>query len=118
MEILGYIIPKSLETNDFIRSIYEQSKKKDLTLKQNEAFLDIIGYEEDFFEFDFPCPQDMIVQGLNVDFDSLKEKLKRDRFRKTSTKNKCIRALKSIIYSSPRYGIIDEVLERVNYWRR
>jgi superfamily I DNA and RNA helicase len=113
MKILNYIIPMSLTKNDFVLSLAKQAEKNgELTLRQEEALRDIIGIEEDYFYWDEIC----YVIEYEKEFNELREKLRRNRFRKTKTKNKCIRALISIIENKPRRWLIDEALGI--YYRR
>lgn len=116
MKILNYVIPKSLETFGFVQSLAQQvDEKGQLSLKQEEALRDIIGIEEDFYYWDY----DPKGKECEDQYEVLFQKLRRDKFRKTKNKNKCIRALISIAEGNPRYYLINDALGlNYNYGRR
>lgn len=107
MKILTYIIPEEHQKNEFIMSLFDQFEKKGkLSEKQENALRSAIDIEEDFLEFDFKCPDAKFEE----DFNELKAKLKRNRFRYTRTKNNCIKALQSLIYKQPNWNLINKTL--------
>lgn len=72
MEILGYIIPKSLHKNNFINSLRTQAEEKgELSKKQVEALRDMVEIDEDFYHWDAECNDEK----LKDDFDELMKKM-------------------------------------------
>ena len=116
MKILNYIIPEDHQQNDFVQSLFEQfTKKGKLTEKQEFALRNCIEIEDDFLEDDVDVD---LSSNLYEDFKLLKTKLHRNRFRYTATKNRCIKALQSIIHNKPDSYLIDKVLHyNQNNWR-
>jgi len=111
MKIFDFIIPKDLQTNGFILSLHEQLEKKGkLSFKQIWALEDMLEIEYDFYGWDF-VPEN---EEIKEDWDKLIAKLKRNRFRSNKNRNKCIRALESIIDDDPIHWLIDEALGK-NY---
>ena len=113
MVILGYIIPKRLQQNDFVKSLARQFEEKGkLSKKQTHAIEDMLEIELDFYGSEFkPDPED---EWLCQEWDLLFAKYRRNRFRSTKGRNKCIRAMESIIDGEPNEWLIDEALGR-NY---
>lgn len=107
MVILSYIIPKSLQSNDFVKSLHKQFEEKgQLSIRQTEALVDMLEIDLDFFEWDAKC----LDENYQDDFEKLMAKMKRNRFRKVKTRNKCIRAIESIIEGKPRPSLIADAL--------
>ncbi len=114
MKIMDYIIPKGHQNNDFIISLFNQFEKNGkLSEKQISSLRSVIDIEEDFFEYDFKCP-DVNFQN---EFNDLKAKLTRNRFKYTITKNRCIKAIQSILYNKPDWNLIDSALGHINQYR-
>jgi hypothetical protein len=115
MKILNYIIPKSLQDNDFIKSLNEQySEKGDLSQKQTEALENMIGISLEYYHFDFVPTED-----TPSEYHDLLAKLKRNRFRKEKNRNTCIRALDSIVSGKPRWDLINTATgANFHYFRR
>lgn len=111
MFILDYIIPKDLQSNNFIQSLHAQFEEKgELSKRQKFALEDMLEIELDFFGWEFkPDPSN---EDICEEWDILISKLTRNRFRKVKNKNKCIRALESIIYGQPDQRLIDDALGR------
>jgi hypothetical protein len=96
MEIDGYIIPSSMQKNSFIQSLFTQfSKKGKLSKNQLNALKGMLDINEDFFQPNVECPESMI-DCIDL-FNEIKEKLKKNRFNKVSSRNKHIRTLLSIL---------------------
>ena len=116
MKILTYIIPKDVQSLGFIQSVAAQFEEKGkISPKQEAALRDIIGIEEDFFHWDY----DPKGKEAEEQYNTLYAKLKRDRFRKTKNRNKCVRALTSIAEGKPRWDLINDALGlNFNYGRR
>jgi hypothetical protein len=111
MVILNYIIPKSLQKNDFLKSLHKQFEEKgELSPRQTRALEDMLEIEMDFFGWDFEPPKD--DERICQEWDLLLAKMTRNRFRKVKNKNKCIRAMETIINGEPNYGMIDDALGR------
>lgn len=115
MEILGFTIPNEVSNKPFLDSLirYYQKHRK-LTPRQYNAFLDLIGVELDFFDYEYQEPEE---SHYYEDYINLREKLKRNRFIKVSGKNKVVRALNSIIEGKPDINTIDEALDRRKYYK-
>jgi len=105
MKIANFIIPKSLQSNDFIKSVHKQFQEKgELSKKQVWVLADVLEIEEDFYEWNhIPTIEEQT-------YEELKAKLIRNRFRKTKNRNKCIRAMYSIIDEKPDYALINDAL--------
>ena len=116
MKILSYIIPKQLQKNHFVQSLHKQFEEKGkLSPKQAEALEDILEITLDFYDWKYE-PKN---EELQEDWDNLLAKLTRNRFRSVKNRNKCIRALESIIAEMPRWDLIDEALgKNYNYGYR
>ena len=113
MKILDYIIPQKHQDNSFILSLLAYAEKNGkLTENQEIALRDCIDIEDDFFEYDVTPKNGKFLQ----DFNELKEKLARNRFKSIRNKNKCIRGIQSILNNKPNYGLIDKALCRDSYW--
>lgn len=110
MVILNYIIPKALQTNDFVKSLHAQfTEKGELSIKQTEALEGMLDIRLDFFDWNFePTEED------KEDWDDMIKKLKRNRFRSSKNYNKCVRALEYIVHGNKNQWLNDEVLGR-NY---
>lgn len=118
MKILNFKIPTDLQNNQFIQSLSAYyNDKGQLSPKQTLALKNCLNIEIDFFGWHIPIPEDMIH--LSEELKLLKEKLKRNRFRYTATKNMCINAINSILESKPNKHLINEVLYpvRKSPWR-
>ena len=125
MKILNYIIPEEFKNEPFIISLHKQFKSKGkLSIKQTYALQDIIGVEVDFYAHDFKEINEKLLDDnpyLQDDFNELRAKLERNRFRATKGRNKCVRALQSIIDEKPNAELINDALGRnyfSNYHRR
>lgn len=116
MQIMSFIIPKDLRSHNFIQSLHAQfDKTKVLSYKQICALKDILEIDEEFFNWDYEC-QD---EHWKDDYQKLKEKLIRNRFRSIKNKNKCVRAMQSVIDGCPNNSLIDDALGRnFTTWRR
>jgi len=123
MKILGYIIPKDLQSVDFVKSLYTQAEKKgELTKGQIDALKDILEIEEEFFHFPDKCPMEETPDYKDDDGDfkhlqyqdyyTLLNKLKRNRFKKVKKKNQCVRALQSYVDGKINYKLIEKALNR------
>lgn len=106
--ILGFVIPESLKGNDFLKSLISQYiKKGSLSEKQIEYLQDILEVEVEFYDYEFYLPYCHV---LLEDYQDLRAKYKRNKFKGISGKNACARALISIADGSPRTDLIDRVL--------
>lgn len=105
MKIMSFIIPVDLRSNDFIKSLHKQFEEKgELSKRQVWALADVLEIEEEFYEWDYnPTIEES-------SYEELKAKLKRNRFRKIKNRNKCIRAMHSIINGKPEYRLINDAL--------
>lgn len=113
MQILNFTVPKYLRGDPFIISLHKQFTKSGvLTKKQTDALEDALEIELDFYGWDVPVPE-----GHRVDFEELLAKFRRNRFRNTKNKNRCIRAMNSIIDGAPSQSLIDSSLGR-NFFNR
>lgn len=114
MKILSYYIPKDLQNNTFLKSLHEQvyNKGGKLSIKQLNALKDALDIDEDFYNWDYKCTNDRYAN----DYDLLKNKLIANRFKTTKGRNKCIRAMQSIIDNKPDYYLIEDALARLA-WR-
>lgn len=111
MKILSFQIPKDLQ-GAFIYSLKQQfDKNGSLSRKQTWALKDILEIDEEFFNWDYVCSNER----FSYDYNSMLVKLKKDRFRSVKTKNRCIRAMQSIIDEKPDTYMIDEVLGRIDF---
>ena len=111
MKILGYIIPKELRENNFIKSLAKQADEKgELTFNQIAALQDIIGVELDFYDWDFELKEDCPGYTNRSIYERLLEKMKRDNFRKTGTRNACVRGLNSFVEGTLKWRYIDKAL--------
>lgn len=115
MKILSYIIPKQLQINTFVQSLHKQyTEKGKLSIRQQDALEDILEIVLDFYDWDFKPNEE-----LQEDWDNLIAKLTRNRFRVNKNRNKCIRALESIIEGEPRWDVINDALgKNYNYGYR
>ena len=114
MRILNFIVPEYLRDDPFIISLHKQfTKSGTLTKKQTDALEDALEIELDFFGWDIPVPEEH-----REDFEQLLAKYRRNRFRSTKNKNKCIRAMNSIIDGVPNQSLIDDSLGRYNFFSR
>ena len=106
MQILNFTVPKYLRGDPFIISLHKQFTKSGvLTKKQTVALEDAIGIELDFYGWDAPVPEEN-----RADFEELLAKFRRNGFR--DAKNRCIRAMNSIIDGAPAQSLIDCSLGR------
>lgn len=113
MRILDFIVPEYLRDNTFIISLHKQfTKHGTLTKKQVDALEDALEIELDFYGWDVPVPEEH-----REDFEKLLAKFRRNRFHGTKTKNRCIRAMHSIIDGVPDRGLIDSALGRQFFTR-
>jgi hypothetical protein len=118
MKILSFFIPKELQSNQFIKSLYRQAQgsEKTLSTRQLNALKDMLDIDEDFYNWDFECDNDHAGN-----YNDLKNKLIRNRFKTVKGKNKCIRAMQSIIDGKPDHYLIQEALgtnfNPRRYWR-
>jgi tRNA U34 5-carboxymethylaminomethyl modifying GTPase MnmE/TrmE len=111
MVILSYIIPKDLQKNSFVQSLHKQFEEKgELSRRQTHALEDILEIELDFFGWSFEPPKE--DEHICQEWDLLLAKMTRNRFRKIKNKNKCIRAMETIINGEPNYGMINDALGR------
>lgn len=111
MKILGYIIPKDIQENNFIKSLHKQADKRGkLSQNQMYALKDMLDIEEEFYEFPDKFPMSNDYSHWKYYYDKLIAKLKRDRFRKVQTKNSCVRALQSFVDLNPNRKLIDKAL--------
>lgn len=118
MKILSYVIPKALQSNTFIRSLELQFKKSgELSKRQLWALRDMLDIDEEFFDWDYICLDKLYQEN----YKDLKNKLKRDKFRTIKGKNKCVRAMQSIVDGKPDHYLIREALgldyQPKRYWR-
>lgn len=118
MRILSYIVPKELQGNEFIRSLHLQYKSKgELTKRQTWALRDMLDIDEDFYNWDFVCKN----PNISGAYDDIMTKLKRNKFRTAKGRNKCIRALQSIVDNKADNYLIAEALgtgfNPRRYWR-
>lgn len=108
MRILDFIVPEYLRDNTFIISLHKQfTKHGTLTKKQVDALEDALEIELDFYGWDMPVPEEH-----REDFEELLAKFRRNRFLRTKNKNKCIRAMNSIIDGVPCQRLINSSLGR------
>lgn len=111
MQILNFTVPKYLRCDPFIISLHKQFTKSGvLTKKQTDALEDALEIELDFYGWDVPVPEEN-----RADFEELLAKFRRNRFRNTKNKNRCIRAMNSIIDGAPRQILIDSSLGRISF---
>ena len=107
MQIMNYIIPKSLQKNNFLLSLKDQYENKGkLSPKQIWALEDILEIELDFFDWNATCP----LEDCQDEFDKLMAKMKRNRFRKIKNRNKCIRAIESILNENVNWALVNDAL--------
>jgi hypothetical protein len=113
MKILSFFIPKELQCNEFIKSLHMQVHNKGgvLSTRQMNALKDILEIDEEFFDWDYRC----LDERYAGDYNDLKNKLIRNRFRSIKGKNKCVRAMNSIIAGKPDYYAIEDSLGRISY---
>lgn len=112
MRILDFIVPEYLRDNTFIISLHKQFTKSGvLTKRQVDALEDALEIELDFYGWDIPVPEEHLE-----DFEKLLAKF-RNRFHGTKTKNRCIRAMNSIIDGVPCQSLIDSALGRQFFTR-
>jgi hypothetical protein len=114
MKILSYYIPMALQKNEFLKSLHEQFHNKGgkLSPRQLCALKDVLDIEEDFYSWDYKCINDR----YRNDYELLKSKLIADRFKTVKGRNKCIRAMQSIIDGKPDFYLIEDALTRLD-WR-
>lgn len=106
MQILSYFVPHHLRTNFLIRNLHLQFQYTGkLSQAQTEVLEDVLEIELDFYGWDIPVQEDQ-----HEDFTKLLKKFRRNRFK--SVKNKCVRAMNSIIAGEHRQDLIDDVLGR------
>ena len=106
MRILNFIVPEYLRGDPFIISLHKQfTKSGTLTKRQTDALEDALEIELDFFGWDIPVPEER-----REDFEKLLAKYRRNRFRCTKNKNRCVRAMNSIIDGVPCQSLIDSAL--------
>ena len=109
MKILDYYIPLHLQENNFFQSLHSQYEKSGkLSCKQIFALENYLGIEKDFFDWNTPIPESQ--EHFKSKLEELKNKLKKDRFIYAANKNKCIKAIMSILNNSPDSFLIDSVL--------
>jgi hypothetical protein len=84
-----------------------------LSAKQFNALKDALDIEEDFYRWDYECKD---TNEYASDYSDLKAKLIRNKFKSVKGRNKCIRAMQSIIDGTPNYYLIEDALSRVD-WR-
>lgn len=108
MRILDFIVPEYLRDDPFIISLHKQfTKHGTLTKKQTDALEDALEIELDFYGWDMPVPEEH-----REDFEELLAKFRRNRFHTIKGKNKCIRAMNSIIDGNPNRVLINNSLGR------
>jgi hypothetical protein len=111
MIINGYIIPLEAQKNSFIRSLMRQVERgRELTPKQIDALEDTIGVELEFTRWDYDIRADQMQLNYISIYENLIEKLRENRFRKTRTRNACIRALNSIVDQNVSWHYIEKAL--------
>lgn len=112
MKILTFTIPKELQSNSFMISLFTQfTRDGKLSKKQSCALQDMLEIDEEFYNWDYTCTNERFA----YDYNALLAKLNKDRFRSVKTKNRCIRAMQSIIDEKPDTYLIDEALGRIDY---
>lgn len=82
-----------------------------LSKKQAWALKDMLEIDEEFYNWDYVCDN----PNLSGDYSDLLAKFKRDRFRSVKTKNKCVRAMESIIQNAPDTYLINDALGRISF---
>jgi hypothetical protein len=108
VRILDFIVPEYLRDNTFIISLHKQfTKSGTLTKKQVDALEDALEIELDFYGCNIPVPEEHLE-----DFEKLLAKFRRNRFHTIKSKNKCIRAMNSIIDGVPDRCLINNSLGR------
>lgn len=108
MQILDFLVPEYLRDNTFIISLHKQFiKHGTLTKKQTDALEDALEIELDFYGWDVPVPEEH-----REDFEKLLAKFRRNGFHTIKSKNRCIRAMNSIIDGAPSQSLIDSSLGR------
>jgi hypothetical protein len=117
MKILSFFIPKILQSNEFIKSLHHQFiKDNKLSVRQTNALKDILDIDEEFYDWDYECNDEH-----SGNYSDLKNKLIRNRFKAVKGRNKCIRAMQSIIDGKPDHYLIQEALGTAfnprRYWR-
>ena len=111
MQILGYFIPQEFRDMDFIQSLALQLREKGkLSPKQQNALLDVIGVELDFWAWDLD--PDTIDEEFREDYILLLKKYRRNRFRAPKGRNRCIRAMLGVIDGHGDQDAIDTALGR------
>lgn len=120
MKISGYIIPKSLQQNEFIKSLYKQEQHNKLSTSQTNALKDMLEIEEEFYMFPEACPfkSETIFDSCESDYYNLLDKLKRNRMKSIKSKNKVIRALNAYMEKDPKSWLNDKGLGRDYDYRR
>lgn len=114
MKILSFFIPKELQSNTFVISLHAQFiARGNLSPRQINSLKDILDIEEDFYDWEYKCENEN-----SGDYSDLKDKLVKNRFRSVKGRNKCIRAMQSIINGTPNYQLINEALGLVDYRKR
>lgn len=112
MVIYDLIIPKELQSNQFVNSLHVQFQRNgELSRKQYFALKDMLEIDEDFYNWDFVPAENYFSDEYNI----LKEKLLKDRFRKVKTKNVVIRAMQAIIDGAATRAMLDEAIHGTQY---
>ena len=119
MKILSFFIPKELQNNQFIKSLHTQFHNKGgaLSIRQINALKDMLDIDEEFYDWDYRCLDDR----HSGNYNDLKNKLIRNKFKTIKGKNKCVRSMQSIIDGKPDHYLIQEALgtnfNPKRYWR-
>jgi len=114
MKILNYYIPKDKQSDRFIMSFKAQiDSGKNLSRRQIEVLEDNLEIELDFFNHHF-----VPLNKYKSIWDQILEKVNKNRFVKIKNKNRCIRALHSIMDGRPDNKNIDIILDRNNRWKK
>jgi len=105
MQIGTYYIPLKLHENEFVKSLSSQFEKTGrLSQKQLNALEDILEIDVDFFGSDYEI--------ADLDFELLLAKYKRNRFKNIWTRNRCVRAMNSIINGNKNQELVDLALNK------
>lgn len=109
MKILDYTIPTELQNYDFLLSLKRQEESgKTFSKKQILSLRNVLEIEDDIFSLDFECPASMYE--FQKDFETLKNKLTRNKFKKVSSKNKHFYCFMSIVNEEPDRNMIKDLL--------
>lgn len=110
MHIMNYYIPEDLRDNPFLLCLYRQENDGgEFSYRQIEELQDIIGISLDYWHYDV-----YHVENSQDDFDALLKKLKSNKFKNVNGRgagrNRCIRALNSLVENNPRRSLIYAVI--------